>query len=178
MILRYTLHRLLMLIPVSFAISVVIFMIVYLLPGDPIDNLLRVGSSEADRAALVERYGLDRPLVVQYFVWIGNMFQGEFGQAIVLRRPVADLIAQNLPYSLTLGGLARETFVFRERHDGRRGARTFGVFDDARLRAVHDRDAGVGGAEVDTDYFSHVFKSLSGDWRGRTRRRHPANGWC
>lgn len=106
MILRYTFQRLLMLIPVSFSISVVIFMIVYLLPGDPIDNLLRVGSSPEDRAELVARYGLDRSLVVQYFTWVGNMFQGEFGEAIVLRRPVADLVAQNLPYSLTLGGLA------------------------------------------------------------------------
>jgi ABC-type dipeptide/oligopeptide/nickel transport system permease component len=60
MLLRYTAQRLLMLIPVSFSISVVIFMIVYLLPGDPIDNLLRVGSSPEDRAALVALYGLDR----------------------------------------------------------------------------------------------------------------------
>lgn len=106
MLLRYTFQRLLMLIPVSIAISIVIFMIVHLLPGDPIDNLLRIGSSEEDRAALVAAYGLDRNLFVQYFTWIGNMFQGDFGQAIVLRRPVADLIGQNLPYSLVLGGLA------------------------------------------------------------------------
>jgi peptide/nickel transport system permease protein len=106
MILRYTLQRILMLIPVSLSISVVIFAIVHLLPGDPIDNLLRVGSSPEDRAELIAQYGLDRNIVLQYFVWIGNMFQGEFGQAIVLRRPVADLVAQNLPYSLTLGGLA------------------------------------------------------------------------
>lgn len=106
MLLRYISLRLLMLIPVSISISVVIFMIVHLLPGDPIDNLIRIGSSPDDRAALVEKYGLARPLVVQYFLWIGAMFQGDFGEAIVLRRPVADLIAQNLPYSLTLGALA------------------------------------------------------------------------
>ena len=109
MIFRYAGQRLLMLIPVSLSISVVIFMIVHLLPGDPIDNLIRVGSSPADRAALVAKYGLDRSLVTQYAVWIGNVLRGDFGQAIVLRRPVADLIAQNLPYSLTLGALA---FVF------------------------------------------------------------------
>jgi ABC-type dipeptide/oligopeptide/nickel transport system permease component len=106
MLLRYTFQRLLMLIPVSIAISIVIFMIVHLLPGDPIDNLLRIGSSAQDRAALVAAYGLDRNLFVQYFTWMGKMFQGDFGQAIVLRRPVADLIGQNLPYSLVLGGLA------------------------------------------------------------------------
>lgn len=106
MLARYTFQRILMTIPVSIAISVVIFMIVRLLPGDPIDNLIRVGSSPEARAELVAKYGLDRSLVGQYFAWIGNMFRGDFGDAIVLRRPVADLIAQNLPYSLTLGALA------------------------------------------------------------------------
>ena len=106
MIARYAGQRLLMLIPVSISISVVIFAIVHLLPGDPIDNLIRVGSSPEDRAALTAKYGLDRSLVTQYAVWIGNMLQGDFGQAIVLRRPVVDLIAQNLPYSLRLGALA------------------------------------------------------------------------
>lgn len=106
MILKYAFQRLLMMIPVSLAISVVIFMIVHLLPGDPIDNLIRVGSSAEDRALLVAKYGLEQPLITQYFLWIGQIFQGDFGQAIVLRRPVIDLIGQNLPYSLQLGGLA------------------------------------------------------------------------
>ncbi len=106
MLARYTFQRILMTIPVSIAISIVIFMIVRLLPGDPIDNLIRVGSSPAARAELVAKYGLDRSLIAQYFTWVSQMFRGDFGDAIVLRRPVADLIAQNLPYSLTLGGLA------------------------------------------------------------------------
>jgi peptide/nickel transport system permease protein len=106
MLLRYTFHRLLMLIPVSISISFVIFMIVYLLPGDPIDNLIRIGSSPEAREKLTAKYGLDQPLITQYFVWMGNMFRGDFGDAIVLRRPVADLILQNLPFSLALGGLA------------------------------------------------------------------------
>ena len=106
MLLRYTFRRLLMLIPVSISISVVIFMIVHLLPGDPIDNLIRVGSSPEARERLAAKYGLDRPLITQYFVWMGNMLRGDFGDAIVLRRPVSSLIMQNLPFSLTLGGLA------------------------------------------------------------------------
>ena len=106
MLLRYVVVRALMLVPVSIAISMVIFAIVHLLPGDPVDNLIRVGSSPADRAALVAKYGLDQPLVVQYLRWIGAMLRGDFGQAIVLRRPVADLIGDNLPYSLRLGAAA------------------------------------------------------------------------
>jgi ABC-type dipeptide/oligopeptide/nickel transport system permease component len=106
MLLRYGFQRLLMTIPVSIAISIVIFMIVRLLPGDPIDNLIRVGSSPEARAQLIAKYGLDQSQISQYFNWVGSMFRGDFGDAIVLRRPVADLIAQNLPYSLTLGALA------------------------------------------------------------------------
>jgi ABC-type dipeptide/oligopeptide/nickel transport system permease component len=106
MILKYTLQRLLMLIPVSISISLVIFLVVHLIPGDPIDNLMRVGSTPEDRALLVVKYGLDRSMIEQYFIWIGRVLTGDFGQAIVLRRPVADLIWQNLPYSLTLGAFA------------------------------------------------------------------------
>lgn len=106
MIFKYAIHRILMLVPISLAISIVIFLIVHLLPGDPIDNLIRVGSSPDDKIALTAKYGLDRSLFEQYFLWIGNVLRGDLGQAIVLRRPVADLIAQNLPYSLRLGGFA------------------------------------------------------------------------
>jgi len=105
-IIKYSIQRLLMIIPVSLSISVFIFLIVHMLPGDPIDNLIRVGSSPADRIALIAKYGLDQSLFKQYIIWIGRIFTGDFGDAIVLRRPVADLIGQNLPYSLQLGALA------------------------------------------------------------------------
>ena len=62
--LGYTLRRLLALIPVFLAISVVIFLIIYLIPGDPVDNLMKVGSSAKQRAEIEARYGLDKPLVV------------------------------------------------------------------------------------------------------------------
>jgi ABC-type dipeptide/oligopeptide/nickel transport system permease component len=104
--LLFTVKRLLLLIPVFLAISVVIFMLVHLVPGDPIDNILRVGATAAEREALVARYGLDQPLWSQYATWFGKMLQGDLGDAIILRRPVADLIALNLPHSLALGSLA------------------------------------------------------------------------
>ena len=104
--LGFAIRRVLMLVPVFFAVSVIIFLMIHMLPGDPIDNLLRIGASPAQRAELTAKYGLDRPLWEQYLRWIGNLIQGDFGQAIVQRRPVATLIGQALPYSLTLGGLA------------------------------------------------------------------------
>lgn len=102
----FTVKRLLLLLPVFFAVSLIIFLIVHLVPGDPIDNLIRIGATPQQRAELVARYGLDKPLLQQYGVWIVNLFRGDLGDAIVLRRPVATLIGQNLPYSLTLGSFA------------------------------------------------------------------------
>ncbi|WP_394790203.1 ABC transporter permease [Rhodoferax sp.] len=107
--LHFLLKRLLLLVPVFLAVSMVIFMIVRMVPGDPIDHMLQIGSSPEQRAELIAKNGLDRPLLVQYGVWFGHMAQGDMGEAIILRRPVAELIAENLPHSLLLGSLA---FIF------------------------------------------------------------------
>ena len=105
--LNFLIKRLLLLVPVFLAVSMVIFMIIHMVPGDPIDNMIQIGSSPEQRAQLVAKYGLDKSLVVQYGVWFQNMLKGDLGDAIILRRPVADLILENLPHSLLLGCLAR-----------------------------------------------------------------------
>ncbi|MGH6862561.1 MAG: glutathione ABC transporter permease GsiC, partial [Phyllobacterium sp.] len=64
----FTVKRLLLLLPVFFAVSLIIFLIVHLVPGDPIDNLIRVGATPQQRAELVAKYGLDKPLFQQYGV--------------------------------------------------------------------------------------------------------------
>jgi len=104
--LRFMVKRLLMLLPVFLVVSLVIFMVVHLVPGSPIDNLIRVNSSPEQKAALIAQYGLDRPLITQYGIWLSRLLQGDLGDAIVLRRPVIDLIGSNLPHSLALGSLA------------------------------------------------------------------------
>ncbi|MEP9398196.1 ABC transporter permease [Mesorhizobium sp. KR2-14] len=104
--LPWLIRRVLMLVPVFLAVSVVIFSILHFIPGDPIDNLLKVGSPASARAEMEARYGLDRALPVQYGIWLGKVLQGDLGMAIVARRPVAELIAQAMPHSLRLGGLA------------------------------------------------------------------------
>ncbi len=104
--LAYVIRRLLLLIPVFLAVSVVIFAIIHLIPGDPVDNLVRVGSSPEQKAEITARYGLDKPLVVQYGIWLSGVLQGDLGTAIIARRPVTQLIAQDLPHSLALGGFA------------------------------------------------------------------------
>jgi len=102
----FVIKRLLLLLPVFLVVSMVIFMIVHLVPGDPIDNIVQVGSTPEQKAALVASYGLDKPLLTQYAIWFGKMLQGDLGEAIILRQPVSSLIAQNLPHSLALGTLA------------------------------------------------------------------------
>jgi peptide/nickel transport system permease protein len=102
----FIIKRLLLLIPVFLAVSLIIFMIIHLVPGDPLEHIIQVGSSPEQQAALSAKYGLDKPLLVQYLIWLQNTLSGNLGDAIILRRPVAGLIAQNLPYSLALGGLA------------------------------------------------------------------------
>lgn len=105
----FLLKRLLMLVPVFLAVSLIIFLLVRLVPGDPVDNMIQIGSAPEQKVALIARYGLDKPVVVQYALWFKRMLAGDLGEAIVLRQPVASLIAENLPYSLALGGLA---FIF------------------------------------------------------------------
>lgn len=104
--LAFTFRRLLALIPVFLAVSLIIFLILHLIPGDPVDNLLKIGASAKQRAEIEARYGLDRPLPVQYLVWLGNLVQGDMGTAIVGRRPVSAIVAGALPHSLLLGGCA------------------------------------------------------------------------
>jgi ABC-type dipeptide/oligopeptide/nickel transport system permease component len=104
--LSYALRRLLLLVPVFLAVSAVIFLIIHLVPGDPVDNLARIGSSPEQKQVIAARYGLDRPVHEQYILWLERLAQGDLGNAIVMRQPVSKLIAQNLPYSLALGGSA------------------------------------------------------------------------
>jgi ABC-type dipeptide/oligopeptide/nickel transport system permease component len=108
-LLSFLIKRLLLLVPVFLAVSVVIFMIIHLIPGDPIDHLIQIGSSPEKKAELIAKNGLDKPLLMQYGVWFRNLLAGDLGEAIILRRPVASLILENMPHSLMLGGLA---FVF------------------------------------------------------------------
>lgn len=107
--LRYLIGRLLLLIPVFVAVSMIIFLIIHLVPGDPVDHLIQIGSTPEQKAELIAKIGLDKPLPVQYGVWFKNMVSGNFGDALIMRRPVAELILEALPHSLWLGGLA---FVF------------------------------------------------------------------
>ncbi len=99
----YILRRTLLLIPLFFIISVVVFSLIHLVPGDPIDSLLGPGSTSADKVELVKAHGLDKPLTIQYFVWLKNFVTGDMGQSIIEKQPVADMIFYNMPFTVRLG---------------------------------------------------------------------------
>ena len=96
------LQRLLHLLPVLFGISLVSFLLVQLIPGDPVRLLVGPRATEEVVAAVRERYGLDQPLLQQYLTYLGNLFQGDLGQSIVYRKPVGELIMERLPRTLFL----------------------------------------------------------------------------
>ncbi len=99
----YILKRIAWLIPVLFAVSVIVFSIVHLIPGDPATVLL--GTEAADPELLEsmrQALGLDQPLHVQYALWIQRIFQGDFGASVTTGRPVLRLILERFPYTVEL----------------------------------------------------------------------------
>jgi peptide/nickel transport system permease protein len=100
--LSYAGARLLQAVPVLFLSSVVVFLFIHLVPGDPAVTIAGPNATPGQVAALRHVYELDRPLPVQYLTWLGRLAQGDLGLSYTTRRPVAALIAQRLPATLHL----------------------------------------------------------------------------
>ncbi|MGV8950883.1 MAG: ABC transporter permease [Cypionkella sp.] len=103
---RMIAKRLLEIIPTLLILSVIIFLLQRLLPGDP---ALAMAGEEADMELIEQirrQYGLDQPLPVQYFNWFGGVLQGDLGQSMRMRRPVLDLVLTRLPVTLQLAVMA------------------------------------------------------------------------
>ena len=87
-------------------LSVIVFSLQQLLPGDPAFVLAGEDKSPETIAAIRVLYGLDRPLPVQYLIWLGNLLQGDLGVSMRLNQTVADLILQKLPVTIQLAVMA------------------------------------------------------------------------
>ena len=105
---RFIAQRFLLTLPVLWGITVVIFLLVAILPGDIVDILLPAnsGATEAEREALREELGLSLPSYERYVLWLGDTVRGDLGFSLQFRLPVADLIWQKLQNSLVLAGAA------------------------------------------------------------------------
>ncbi|QPC43807.1 ABC transporter permease [Kaustia mangrovi] len=102
----YIAKRLLAVIPVLLGLSVIVFAIMQLIPGDPATAILGAYATPENVARLNEQLGLDRSLPVQYVTWLANMLQGDFGRSYSLNRPVIDEVLERFGATLVLAGAA------------------------------------------------------------------------
>ena len=103
---QYLVQRLLSAIPVVLGISIIVFLIISLIPGDPATAILGSFATPDNVAKLNKDLGLDRGLVERYFIWLGNLMQGDFGRSYALNRPVIDEILERFNATLILSGTA------------------------------------------------------------------------
>ena len=99
-------RRLLFLIPVLLGGSAIVFILIHLAPGDPIDALMGMYASPEAREALRVKYGLNDPLFVQYVRWLGRILVGDWGESIQLHNPVLPLVIERFWITLILTGAA------------------------------------------------------------------------
>ncbi|AMM08486.1 Dipeptide transport system permease protein DppB [Streptomyces albidoflavus] len=108
---RYVARRLLQMIPVFIGSTLLIFLMMFALPGDPVRALAgEQAVDQAQIAALKAELGLDRPILVQYVSYIGNVFQGDFGTQIASQRPISEVILDAYPVTIQLA-LFAFTFI-------------------------------------------------------------------
>lgn len=100
--LRLLASRALLAVPILIAVSILVFVILRLLPADPIAMSLPPGANAADYERLKADFGLDRSLPEQYVRWAAKLLTGDFGGSIYFRRPAIDLVARALPATLEL----------------------------------------------------------------------------
>ena len=100
--LSYILHRILMLVPVLFGVTLVSFSLLHLVPGDPAEVLAGQEATQEDVDRIRREYGLDQPLVIQYVRFVWNAVRGDLGISIQSRHPVRDLLLQRLAFTLQL----------------------------------------------------------------------------
>jgi len=103
---NYLLQRLLSAIPVLLGITVIVFFIISLIPGDPATAILGSYATPENVKLLNEQLGLDKGLVQRYFIWLGNLVQGDLGRSFALNRPVLDEILERFNATLILSGTA------------------------------------------------------------------------
>ena len=108
MLAKYVVRRVLLVIPTVFAISILAFLIIQAPPGDFLTAYVAELRAMGDLVlpeqieALRVRYGLDRPIHVQYLKWMGGILRGDLGRSLQWQRPVAELIKNRLPWSITI----------------------------------------------------------------------------
>lgn len=100
----FLLRRLLLLVPVLWGVSTMVFLFLHLVPGDPVAIMLGDTAQATDVEAMRRQLGLDRPLAVQYVSFLGGLLVGDLGESLYGQEPVSSIIALRLPYTAALAG--------------------------------------------------------------------------
>lgn len=130
-------RRILTVVPVLFGVSVVSFLLVKLVPGDAAITLLGPFATEESLAMIRHYYGLDLPVYMQYFRWLGNVLHGDFGMSIGYQVPVSTILAQRVANTLILtAASAIIMIVFGFIGGLLAGARQFSVFDRSSTAVI------------------------------------------
>jgi ABC-type dipeptide/oligopeptide/nickel transport system permease component len=99
---RFVLHRPLQLLPVVFGISIVTFVLIHAIPGDPVRTIIGAKATPEVIERVRAEYGLDRPVLVQYGHFLKNLARGEMGRSIVFKMPVLGLVVERIQTTLSL----------------------------------------------------------------------------
>jgi peptide/nickel transport system permease protein len=103
---QYVLKRLLLVVPTLLLVSIIVFSLNHMLPGDVVVLMFEEKAYAKDLETLRAKLGFDRPLYIQYFSWIGQVMGGDLGESLWTKRPVLEEIMRRLPVSLKLGAMA------------------------------------------------------------------------
>lgn len=99
---RFIVRRLLQVVPMLFVLSLVVFLLIQLAPYDVVDSVTTPNMSEETKQAMREKFGLDQPVLTQYFLWLGNVLQGDFGYSLSSRNPISVELAARIPNTILL----------------------------------------------------------------------------
>ena len=103
---EHQIHRLLPLIPTVLGVTLVVFLMMRFIPGDPVTNMLGEMYSEEDARQIRKELGLDQPLAIQYAKWLLFLLRGDWGRSILTNRPVLTDVFYRVPVSLELIALS------------------------------------------------------------------------
>jgi peptide/nickel transport system permease protein len=158
---RYLARRLLLLVPVLVGVSIVIFGVLHLSPGDPAEIMLGSQATKEDLARLRDSLGLNEPLPVQYVHWLGHVVRGDLGRSIWMKRPVLPEVLGRLGATLLLTGTALLLSTV--------GGLALGVASAAWPRSVLDRLSAVAslfGASMPSFWLGIVLMVIFALWLG------------
>lgn len=133
---RYTIRRLLQIVPVLFGVFTITFFMVHALPGNPVRIFVGLQPSQALTEELLHQYGFDQPLWKQYLDYLWGLLHGDLGKSFIYHRPVLDLMLSRMGPTLTLMGLSYLISIPLSVFFGVYGAARHNQFGDHASRVI------------------------------------------